>query len=145
MSTTNPIKIKDLQSVKFFTTYASWASNINVSNSKFVNEALKVSASVLSTFVLIGSIFLFIFNDIPMLTNNSYNYFIKSPSAVAQISKPLFIIGAGFLAYKGYESLMDKVDTVKKTVKQKVLIAAGVTTIIGLGIGAYSMGYLSIK
>ena len=141
MNITNVIKNKNLQSVKFFTNYVSWASNINATNSNFVNGTLKVSASALSTFVLIGSIFIFIFNDIPMLIKDAYDYFTKSSSAGAQIAKPLFVIGAGLLAYKGYESLMSKINTVKKN----ALIAVGVTAIIGLGIGAYSMGYLSIK
>jgi len=140
MNITNTIKNKNLHSVNFFTSYASWASNINASSSKLVNQSLKVAASVLSTFVLIGSIFIFVFHDVPMLIKEAYNYFTKSKSPGIQLLKPLFIIGSGFLAYRGYESIVNKINSIKKN----ALLAVGVATLIGLGIGAYSIGYLPI-
>ncbi len=131
---------KNLQSVNFFTSYSKWANNLNATDYKLVNKSLKIAALALSIFVLIGSVFIFVFKDIPMLIKEAYNSLAKNESNGAQILKPLFVIGAGFLAYNAYESILNKINYIKKN----ALAAGTITLLVGVGVSAYSMGYLHI-
>jgi len=140
MNIFNTIKNKNLQSVAFLTSYNTWANNLNITDSKLVNKSLKITALALSIFVLIGSVFIFISKDVPMLIKDAYNSLTSNDSNIAQILKPLFVIGVGFLAYNAYEAILNKINYIKKN----ALAAGAVTLLVGVGISAYSMGYLPI-